>query len=120
MRSSFRRLLVAAVGLGFIGAVGSALAVRELHPTQDGYAGEARLHGAPLPYAYEITVNDAPGEFENELSCQVAWPACRYPAPSASFGVVGFGLDWLVWSTLVGVGTGVAVAASRLQRRPRS
>ncbi len=55
---------------------------------------------------------------DNQVSCTVSGPSCRYPAQSGRFGTVHFVLDWLAWFCVAGsvAIAGCAVRAWRGRR----
>ncbi len=116
--TTLARLAGCASLVGLALTIASIGVVTEVHPGQDGYRGDARLLGYPLPFAYVLSSDDGSEELDNQASCAVSGPWCRYPAPSGRFGTPHFVLDWLAWSTAVACLGPVAWGAWRKRRHP--
>jgi hypothetical protein len=120
-RSLLLKLASVSIAAGFLLSLGSLAVASDLHPTPDGYVGEGRVYGFPLPYAY--TVEDGPlsDTMAYQVYCTLVVMCDDGPGPQTGrgpFAPVPFAVDWTLWTLAAGLlVTTVAVTALRLRHR---
>jgi hypothetical protein len=111
--------LLFALAFGAVLATSSQVVTRDLHSSTDGYQGEARVAGFPLPYAYTLTSPVNSDTMEFQVYCSLSLVCEHGPGPQVGkgpFAWLPFLIDVALWSMVLAL----ALCATAVWRRRRN